>query len=50
MACRRSAASVQGAERLLVQLGILRGMIDVNQVLAPQFAALAVGSLGVAPR
>jgi NitT/TauT family transport system substrate-binding protein len=45
-----SAASVQGAERLLVQLGILHGEVDVNQVLAPQFVTLAMGSLGVVSR
>ncbi|HET9000300.1 MAG TPA: ABC transporter substrate-binding protein [bacterium] len=45
-----SAASVAGAQRLLVQLGILRGVIDVNQIFTPQFVTLALGSLGVMPR
>lgn len=43
-------ASVEGAERLLVQLGILRGQVDVNQILASQFVTLAMGSLGVVSR
>ena len=45
-----SPATVIGAQRLLVQLGILRSVIDPKDVLAPQFVALAVGALGVMPR
>jgi len=41
-----TAASVQGAQELLVKLGILHGTVDVNQILAPQFITLAMGSLG----
>ena len=45
-----SANTVEGAQRLLVQLGIIRSVIDVKQVFAPQFVTLAVGSLGIVPR
>ena len=42
--------SVQGAQDLLVKLGVLRATVEVNQVLAPQFISLAMGSLGYAHR
>ena len=45
-----SAASVEGAQKLLVQLGVLRRVIDTKEVLAPQFVTLAVGALGVMKR
>jgi ABC-type nitrate/sulfonate/bicarbonate transport system substrate-binding protein len=45
-----TAASITGAQRLLVQLGIVNSVVDVNQVFAPQFITLAVGSLGYLPQ
>jgi NitT/TauT family transport system substrate-binding protein len=41
-----SASSVEGAQRLLVQLGVLRRAIDTSEVLAPQFVTEAVRVLG----
>ncbi|HET9000297.1 MAG TPA: ABC transporter substrate-binding protein [bacterium] len=45
-----TAASVQGAQRLLMQLGVVRSVVDANQILAPQFISLAMGSLGFVHR
>jgi NitT/TauT family transport system substrate-binding protein len=41
-----TAETVQGAQRLLVQLGVLRSIVPSNQIFAPQFISLALGSLG----
>jgi NitT/TauT family transport system substrate-binding protein len=41
-----SAATVEGAQRLLVQLGIIRRVIDAPEVLATQFVDQAVRTVG----